>query len=159
MVSPGGRWMAYTSDETGRPEVYVRPFPNVSEGKWQVSREGGVSPVWGPYGRELFYRRGQEMILVSIETNPRFTQGTSRVLFTGSYLGGPGRNYDIAPDGKRFVMIEAAPPRDELIVVSNWFEELKRLVPAAHPIFRTHSSSPAASVRPEKAATVAGGGR
>ena len=69
------------------------------------------------------------MILVTIEANPRFTQGGSSVLFTGSYLGGPGRRYDISPDGKRFLMIEAASRRVKLIVVTNWFEELKRLVP------------------------------
>jgi hypothetical protein len=96
---------------------------------WQISTDGGAPPVWGPDGRELFYRNGQQMIRVAIGEGPSFKRGPSSVLFTGSYLGGPGRRYDLAPDGKRFLMIEASSPRDELIVVSNWFEELERLVP------------------------------
>ncbi|MDA2924124.1 hypothetical protein MYX65_05620, partial [Acidobacteria bacterium AH-259-L09] len=136
-ISPDGRWVAYHSNETGRREVYVRPFPNVKEGKWQISRDGGVSPVWGPEGHELFYRSldGEAMMVVRIETEPTFVAGSPEVIFTGTYISHISRYYDISPDGQRFLMIKEAeqaeqtPTRDELIVVLNWFEELKRLVP------------------------------
>ncbi|MDA2923602.1 winged helix-turn-helix domain-containing protein [Acidobacteria bacterium AH-259-L09] len=134
VISPDGRWIAYTSDESGRMEVYVRPFPNVEEGKWQISSDGGITPVWGPNGRELFYRNGEAMMVVSIETEPTFAPGSPEVLFTGRYFSGTGRHYDISPDGQRFLMIkeqqtEETSARDELVIVLNWFEELKRLVP------------------------------
>ncbi|MFQ5924347.1 MAG: hypothetical protein ACE5M4_16045, partial [Anaerolineales bacterium] len=137
-ISPDGRWIAYRSDESGRFEVYVRPFPNVEEGKWQISRDGGASPLWGPEGRELFYRSGEAMeamMVVTIETEPTFTARSPEVLFTGRYYTGLGRQYDISPDGQRFLMMkkggqtEETSARPELIVVQNWFEELKRLVP------------------------------
>jgi serine/threonine-protein kinase len=128
-LSPDGRWMAYRSLESGRTEVYVRPFPNVEEGKWQVSRDGGMSPVWGPNGRELFYRSpgGGTMMVVPIETEPTFTAGTPEVLFTGDYFVARNRNYDISPDGQRFLMLRRpeTQPLTQLHVVFNWFEELK----------------------------------
>ncbi len=131
-ISPDGRWMAYRSEETGRFEVYVGPFPNVEDGKWQISRDGGESPVWGPNGRELFYRslNGQSMMAVRVETEPTFAAGSPEVLFTGSYYFGAGRNYDLSPDGQRFLMIkEEEVGGAQINVVLNWFEELKRLVP------------------------------
>jgi len=138
-LSPDGRWIAYRSDESGQSEIYVRPFPNVEEGKWLISREGGISPVWGPEGRELFYRSLNEeaMMIVRIETEPAFTHGAPQVLFRGSYFRSRNRNYDISPDGQRFLMLKeveqteetSAPTQDALIIVQNWFEELKRLVP------------------------------
>ncbi len=134
VISPDGRRLAYESNESGRQEVHVRPFPNVEEGKWQISRDGGRQPVWGPRGRELFYRTGQTMMVVSIETEPTFTPGRPEVLFTGSSF----RNYDIAPDGRRFVLLkpidyaEDKSRPEQFIVVENWFEELKRLAPVGH---------------------------
>ena len=132
-ISPDGRWMAYTSEETGRREVYVRPFPKVEEGRWQISREGGNAPVWGPRGRELFYRSGDAMMVVRVETEPTFMFGTPEVLFTGSYYTGAGRSYDISPDGQRFLMMKEVEQTDEtrteLIIVQNWFKELQRPVP------------------------------
>ncbi|MDA2928041.1 hypothetical protein MYX78_12575, partial [Acidobacteria bacterium AH-259-G07] len=136
-LSPDGRWMAYQSDESGQFEIYVRPFPNVEAGRSQISRNGGMEPVWGADGRELFYRTpdGSTMMAVDIETEPTFTPGNPEVLFTGSYFNGPGRDYDISPDGQRFLMLreagqtEETSERNELIIVLNWFEELKRLVP------------------------------
>jgi len=132
--SPDGRWIAYASDESGRFEVYVQPYPGPG-GKWQVSTEGGTEPVWNRNGRELFYRSGDKMMAVDVTTQPSFVAGKSRMLFQGPYLPTPGTlpNYDVSPDGQRFLMLkpseqsEAAPT--QINVVLNWFEELKRLVP------------------------------
>ena len=71
-VSPDGRWMAYTSDESRKNEVYVRPFPEVNNGRWQISKDGGDSPLWSPDGCELFYRSGDAVMAVSVKTEPGF---------------------------------------------------------------------------------------
>ena len=83
-LSPDGRWIAYRSDETGRLEIYVRPFPNVDEGKWPITTDGGTVPVWAPSGRELFYQNGDSVMVVPIETEPTFTYGKPQVLFSWS---------------------------------------------------------------------------
>jgi Tol biopolymer transport system component len=132
--SPDGRWMAYISDESGRNEVYVQPYPGPG-GKWQISTEGGTEPVWNPSGRELFYRSGDKMMAVDIVTQPGFVAGRPRMLFEKRYEAAPAPivNYDVSPDGQRFLMIkpvdqeEAAPT--QINVVLNWFEELKRRAP------------------------------
>ncbi len=133
--SPDGRWLAYISDESGRYETYVQPYPGPG-GKWQISTEGGTEPVWNPNGRELFYRSGDKMMAVEITTQPSFIPGKPKVLFEGQYLPTPATfpNYDVAPDGQRFLMLkpnepEAAAPT-QINVVLNWFEELKRRVPS-----------------------------
>ena len=131
MFSPGGRWIAYVSDESGQYEVYVRPFPS-SERKFQVSTEGGTPPVWNPGGRELFYRNGDKMMVVDIETKGDLTLGKPRLLFERRSPGWWGLYFDVAPDGQRFVMIddsEAKPAPTQLNLVLNWSEELKRLAP------------------------------
>jgi len=130
-ISPSGRFIAYDSNESGQFEIYVRPFPNVDDGKWQISSDGGVAPVWHPKEQELFYRNGSALEGVTIKTEPTFTAGSPAVLFTGNYLTGlTRRQYDIAPDGQRFLMIKAVEGSTAQInVVLNWFEELKRLVP------------------------------
>ena len=132
-ISPDGHWIAYESDESGRSQVYVRPFPNVEEGKWQISRDGGTEPVWAPRGQELFYRNGEAMMVVGIKTEPTFTAGRPVVLFTGRYsTSGAVVNYDVSPDGQRFLMIKAEEEEEglgQIHVVLNWFEELKRLGP------------------------------
>ncbi len=125
--SPDGRWVAYVSDETGRNEVYVQAYPGPG-GKSQISTEGGTEPAWARSGRELFYRNGDKMMAVTLETKPGFTAGTPRLLFQGQYEP----TYDVAPDGQRFLMIKAgaqgaAPVQLQLVL--NWFEELKRRVP------------------------------
>jgi len=129
MISPDGHWITYESNESGRRQIYVRPFPNVEEGKWQISRDGGDTPVWGPNGRELFYRNGEAMMVVGIKTEPTFTAGSPVVLFTGRYTDPSGVNYDISPDGQRFLMIKQEEGPGQINVVQNWFEELRRLVP------------------------------
>ncbi len=84
-ISPDGRWIAYLSDETGTYEVYVRPFPNVDDGRWQISTEGGVEPLWAPDGRELFYRNAGAVIVVAVDTESDFSAGPPEVLFTDDY--------------------------------------------------------------------------
>ena len=108
--SPDGNWLAYQSDASGEFEVYVRPFPDVDSGPWQVSTAGGVTPRWAPDGRELFYvAPGGRMMAVTVQTDATFTAGNPEVLFEGNYFfGGPPRNYDIAPNGQRFLMIKPA---------------------------------------------------
>lgn len=131
VVSPDGRFVAYVSNESGRDEVYVRPFPGLG-GKWQVSTGGGSQAVWARSGREIFYRNGEEMMAVPIDTEPEFRAGKPVFLFELSLhaSAGAGRfpQYDVAADGERFVMIEEEPQR-QIHVIQNWFEELKARVP------------------------------
>jgi serine/threonine-protein kinase len=143
-ISPDGRWLAYESDESGQREIYVRPFPNVSAGRWQVSGSGGTRPLWSRNGRELFYMTtaGPEATLMSAPIQPGATwsAGTPTKLFSGRFFFtetgiGEGRTYDVSPDGRRFLMIKEANGSDQpatsasLIVVLNWLEELKQRVP------------------------------
>jgi len=133
--SPDGRWLAYISNESGRYEVYVQPYPGPG-GKWQISTDGGTEPAWNPNGRELFYRSGDKMMAVDIATQSGLAAGKPRVLFEGRYERSPATspNYDVSLDGQRFLMLklseqESAAPK-QINVVLNWFEELKRRVPA-----------------------------
>ena len=131
-LSPDGAWIFYASDESGRREVYVQAYPGPG-GKEQVSTDGGTEPVWARHGRELFYRHGDEMMVVQVSAEPELTLTRPQVLFKGEFeLGLFGfANYDVSADGKRFVMVQpvGTPERHELVVVLNWFEELKRLFP------------------------------
>ena len=132
-LSPDGRWLAYQSDETGNSQIYVRPFPAVDEGRWQISSAGGDEPLWSRDGRELFFRgRSGEMMTVRVTTAPTFSAEAPRALFpAGEYARSASyRGYDVSPDGRRFLMlrpivdsVEAAPNR--VVVVDNWFEELR----------------------------------
>jgi serine/threonine protein kinase/Tol biopolymer transport system component len=143
-ISPDGRWMAYTSNESGQYEVYARPFPDVDKGKWQVSTSGGDSPLWSRDGRELLYRSGDAVMAVSVKTEPTLSLETPKILFRGTYVSSDLRSsydlvtWDISPDGRRFLMMkpmqstekapEAEAPR-RINIVLNWFEELKQRVP------------------------------
>jgi serine/threonine-protein kinase len=135
-VSPDGRWVAYESTESGRQEVYVRSFPDVSRFRIQISPNGGTKPVWSPNGRELFYLDGQQnMMLVPVRSGNVFERDSPQQLFSaGAYFATQVRNFDIARDGQRFLMIkelrEAAEAQPEVTinVVLNWFEELKQRV-------------------------------
>jgi serine/threonine-protein kinase len=138
-VSPDGRWLAYQSNESGRDEIYVRPFPNVDGGKWQVSTDGGTRPLWSRDGRELFYyTAARGVIAVPIRAGTTFAAGTAAVVFSGPAFAVPTlrRMYDVSTDARRFLMIKLAPATGErvdalvqLVIVQNWQEELKRLVP------------------------------
>jgi Tol biopolymer transport system component len=139
-VSPDGRWIAYQSNESGRAEIYVRPFPNIEEGRWQISTDGGDRPRWRRDGRELFYLRHDPaspatgLMAVTIDAQPGFRPGQPKTLFAGEYASPTsGRaSYDISLDGERFLMIKnvvGGEERREIVVVENWFEELKQRVP------------------------------
>jgi len=134
MFSPDGRWLAYVSDESGRDEIYVKPYPGPG-GKWPISTEGGTEPQWSADGRELFYRLGEKMMVVEVQSEPAFTSEGPQLVFEVPYLTNQfgTSNYDISPDGQRFLMIKAAEEEEgqqgQINVVQNWFEELKRLVP------------------------------
>ena len=137
-VSPDGRWVAYQSNESGTNQVYVRPFPKVDTGHWQVSTGGGTRPVWARSGRELFYVDGSTaLMVVPVQTaGPIFSAGNPTKLFdAGSRysFGNNGRTYDVSADGQRFLMIKLDASNEQtstttpasLIVVEHWTEELK----------------------------------
>jgi len=137
-ISPDGRWLAYTSDETGQYEVYVRPFPNVDENKFQISSGGGDEPRWGPDGEELFFLHetddgDAEILMVTVTGEPVFSAGDPEVLFAGDYLTGNRPVWDISLDGQRFLLQKGQQVVEDestaLVVVDNWFEELNRLAP------------------------------
>ena len=128
-VSPDGRWLAYTSDETGPDEVYVRPFPNTNDAKWVVSTSGGTEPLWAHSGRELFYRNGRrQMVAVQVTTNPTFSVGGTQVLFTESGLASSIFNpqYAVAPGDQRFLMIRQSrgDVAGALVLVLHVFEQV-----------------------------------
>ena len=135
--SPDGRWIAYTSDESGRQEVYVEPYPGPGA-REPISAEGGSAPVWSSSGDELFYRMGSAVLKVPIETEAAFSAGRPEVLFTGPYIADENGHprYDVFPDGERFLMVATRATSDasgalpgDLMVVLNWFEELLERVP------------------------------
>jgi dipeptidyl aminopeptidase/acylaminoacyl peptidase len=135
--SPDGRWLTYCSNESGRPQVFVQSFPGPGP-KVQVSNEGGTDPVWRRTGGELFYRNGDRMMAVDVSTEPTFSASRPRELWRRAYshgmsssCGAPGvtsSNYDVTPDGQRFLMIQdddqAAPSASQAIFVQGWAEEL-----------------------------------
>ena len=114
--------------------MYVQPFPGPGA-KHQISTDGGHVPAWSPDGRELFYRNGDKLMAVEIETQPMFRAGIPRLLFERRWNRGQFSRgeYDISPDGKRFLMIKPVDPEEspptQINVVLNWFEELKAKVP------------------------------
>lgn len=131
--SPDGRWLAYVSEESGRGEVYVQSFPGPG-GKWEVSTEGGGTAIWSHNGRELFYRNGNNFMVVSVETQPTFSAGQPRLLFQGNfaYARDFTSDFDVSSDGQRFLMIQKAARESaptQIDVVLNWSEELRRLAP------------------------------
>ena len=131
-LSPDGRWLLYTSNDSGQMEVYLRPFPAPDQ-RWQVSTQGGTQPTWNPNGREIFYRAGIRMMAVAVtmsDAGPVLAAPV--VLFEQPYAYGTGisiPNYDVAPDGQRFLMVKEDPKGEELKLILNWTQELERLAP------------------------------
>jgi serine/threonine-protein kinase len=138
-LSPDGKLIAYQTTETDRHEIYVRPFPDVTSGRWQVSVDGGRGARWAHGGRELFFQGpDNEMMVVDVETSPSFRAGAPRMLFEGDpdWASGDisGTTYDVAPDDQRFVMARAAgsgeeAPKPVVVLVNNFVEELKARIP------------------------------
>jgi len=132
-ISPDGRWLAYQDNTSGRTQVTVRPFPDVDEGNWQVSTQGGRDPIWSRDGRELYYVDPEgTMMRVPVTFTPTFAHELPQPLFdASSYESGIGRNFDIASDG-RFLMVEteeaAVGEQPELVVVVNWLDEVRARV-------------------------------
>jgi serine/threonine-protein kinase len=138
-VSPDGRWVAYDSNESGRFEIYVRPYPDTSRGRWQISTGGGRQPLWSRDGRELFYRDFSGAVMgARVAPGPTFAAAAvTKILDGRNYTGGgsygSSRRFDVARDG-RFLMVKVgardAAASPSLVLVQNWFEELRRLAPA-----------------------------
>jgi serine/threonine-protein kinase len=140
VVSPDGRWLAYEANDSGRVEISVRPFAAVNSGRWQVSTAGGTRPLWARSGQELFYVAPTGAVMrVGVERGPSWAATTPTLVVKEGYFTSPnaypGRTYDIAPDGQRFLTIKEGGGTDQtaapasLIVVQHWVEELRRLVP------------------------------
>jgi serine/threonine-protein kinase len=137
-ISADGRWIAYQSDESGKDEVYVRPFPAVESSRWQISSGGGTHPMWSRNGREILFAGpgGVMLVVVAVAPTPPgspFSFGGPQPLFAlAPYYRSVGRTIDISPDGQHFLAIkqqEARKQQDTLVVVSHWFDELKARVP------------------------------
>jgi len=130
VFSPNGRWLAYSSNESGEDEIYVVPFPNTGAGKRAISAGGGTEPLWSHRGNELFYRDASgDLVAIEVHTNPTFSLGRSVALFPAAGFSSLRftPQYAVALDDRRFLMIrplQTGTP-DRLIVVENWFEELR----------------------------------
>ena len=134
--SPDGRWIAYQSTRTGQRAIFVQPFPGPG-GRWQISTPQGREPRWSPKGDEIFYLSDDRMMAVPYTAEGDvFRPGEPRELFQGDIFSAElGGTYDVFPDGEHFVMLQSVggdeePPGAELVLVTNWFDELERLVPA-----------------------------
>ena len=149
-ISPDGNFIAYTSNESGKEDVFVRSFPDVDNGDiWSVSNDGGNSPLWSPNGDEIYYRNGDATMVVPVETEPTFKPGTPEILFMKTYAYATLLNqitatwWDIHPTNGKFLMLKPLEPTDDestagdiaekapskIIIVTNFFEELKEKVP------------------------------
>ena len=131
-VSPDGRWLAYTSNESGTNEVYVRPFPNTDAGRWQVSNGGGIEPVWSSNGRELFFLdAANHLVAADVRAGPAFSVAGTRPLFDASHFTVDmfHTSYDVSPDGRFFYFAATrqvgAAHVPELVQVDHWFTDLR----------------------------------
>jgi serine/threonine-protein kinase len=132
-LSPDGRFMAFMSNETGRFEVFVVPFPNAADARWALSTSGGRTPLWSPAGDEIFFLdEDDNMVSVPVETEPTFTHGLPRVLFSAANLAVAeyaNHPYDVTADGQRFLMLEpVSANEDQLVVWQGFFEVLEEEV-------------------------------
>jgi hypothetical protein len=137
--SPDGHWMAYVADESGRNEIYLRPYPQAGP-RIQISAEGGTSPVWSRNGRELFFRNGDQILAVSMTLGAQAVAGKPQVLFSKLIAEDASglaydiiADFDVSADGQHFVMprysAEAHNPPGSIVIL-NWREELKRKMSA-----------------------------
>ncbi len=126
-LSPDGGWLAYVSNESGRDEVYVRAFPEPA-GQVQVSVNGGAAPRWAPGGGELFYLTADGLTAATVETEREFGVTERTVLFEDDYQRPTisYAHYDVDPRSGRFLMLKGEQALGEVVVVANWFEELRR---------------------------------
>jgi dipeptidyl aminopeptidase/acylaminoacyl peptidase len=135
--SPDGRWLVYTSNESGRFEIYVRPVADPAGGKWQISTDGGMEPAWARHGGEIFYRNEDSMMVAAVQTAPVFRAARPQLLFQRRYASTSAaaiRTYDVSADSRRFFMLkESDEATTQLHVVLNWFEDLKQRLGAARP--------------------------
>jgi serine/threonine protein kinase/Tol biopolymer transport system component len=131
-LSPDGRWLAYVSDEAGRSDVYVQPYPGPG-GKWAISEAGGTDPLWSPAGGELFYRQGDRLMVVDVQFTSEFRAGRPRQLLEWPQDAGAFRNFDISPDGRSFVMVrtDEGGTQNQLRVVLDWLQDLTKRKTAA----------------------------
>jgi serine/threonine-protein kinase len=143
-ISPDGRWIVYQSDESGRREIFVRPFPQVEAGRWQISTDGGTRPAWSRKGDELFYLDGNDQLTeVRVQVGATtFMPGKPARVLNAKYVAGSTtrgydlRSYDVSVDGRRFLMLKetagvsTSAPLPTMTVVVNWIEELKSRAPA-----------------------------
>ena len=142
MFSPDGRWIAYTSTESGQSEVHVRPFPGPG-GKWQISTNGGNTPTWSRARRELFYATRDQRIMrvpFSVEVDSFHAEKPQAAATPGYFPRQSGisltaRSFDLHPDGERFAMaaasnVDAERKQDKVVFVFNFFDELRRIAPA-----------------------------
>ena len=137
-VSPDGRWLAFDSDESGQSEVYVRPFPNVNDGRWQISSGSGSKPVWARHGQELFYEDNAGAVFtVTYASTPGFSSGVPKKLFDGqtTFRGAStGRTWDVGPDGRFLMVRDPALDTKNAVpfsIVLNWAEEVRAKLPPA----------------------------
>jgi serine/threonine-protein kinase len=138
-MAPNGRFLAYNADDSGRHEVYVRPFPDVRARRWQISTDGGASPVWTRGGREIIYKDGQGRIMAAaVRTDGAGGLTVSRLeplfAFGDRTMNGLDRDFDVTSDGEQFLFLTSAGAARneaavELVLLQNWREELMRLVP------------------------------
>ncbi len=130
--SPDGHWLAFNSNETGRAEIYVQPYPGPG-GKVLVSTDGGSEPIWAHSGHELFYRDGEKMMVLDIQTQPVLKNGSPRMLFERKAFMDGSRQWDVALDDQHFLIVKGSEQAESALlhinIVQNWFEELKRLAP------------------------------
>jgi serine/threonine-protein kinase len=144
-ISPDGRYLAYQSDESGRNEVYVRPYPIVDDRSWRISTDGGARAAWARDGSELFYIDASGALTsVAVQTSgPTFVAGKPVVVFDTKYgQPNPARHYDVSADGSRFLMLKESAAGDpnaapaSMVVVERWFDDLRQRVPPRRTVSR-----------------------
>jgi serine/threonine-protein kinase len=133
-VSPDGRWVAFVTDESGSDQVVVQPLSGTGA-RVQVSANGGTEPVWSRDGRRLFYRAARRFVAANVTTTPTFAVTSRDILFGDTFLtaAAPHANYDVTPDGKRLLVLEAVED-PQILVVSNWGTEVRARLSGRVPV-------------------------